>query len=102
MSDQTLPGLDSFAGQLHGQFNVRLGDGSVYPLTLIEAALLPRHAGTPTDRAQSFHLVFHGPGPGYLPQQMHLLNNSALGEHAIFLVPVGQDAEGFLYQAVFN
>ena len=36
------------------------------------------------------------------PQQTYAMRHEALGEVGIFLVPVAQERDGFLYQAVFN
>jgi hypothetical protein len=98
---QDLPEMKDFERCLHGIFYVQLIDQSLYPLELIEAAPLPEtHA--PGLRSIPFQLKFRGPGPGYLPQQIHLLQNDKLGTHPLFLVPVGRINDGFLYQAIFN
>jgi hypothetical protein len=97
-----LPDLEDFAAQLDSHFGVDLTDGTVYPLKLTEASAYARASAPAGFRAKPFQLKFRGPGPGYLPQQIHLLHHPALGSHEIFLVPIGQDADGFLYRAVFN
>jgi hypothetical protein len=96
-----LPELRDFEDCLRGFFHVRLVDHSYYPLELIEARELPKSAAPGLHRTP-FQLKFRGPGPGYLPQQIHLLQNDKLGTHPLFLVPIGQDQTGFVYQAVFN
>jgi hypothetical protein len=96
-----LPELKDFERCLHGLFHVQLIDQSLYPLELIEATELPRY-NAPSLRRVPFQLKFRGPGPGYLPQQIHLLQNDKLGTHPLFLVPIGRSQSGFLYQAVFN
>jgi hypothetical protein len=50
----------------------------------------------------AFSLFFHGPLEQFLPQGIHTLQHEPLGEMEIFLVPVGRDASGFLYEAAFN
>ena len=96
-----LPTLPDFEARLNERFDVTLSDRTIYPLTLVEAVALPRqHA--PSLRREPFQLKFRGPGPGYLPQQIHALRNETLGLCSLFLVPIGQDGDGFLYQAVFN
>jgi hypothetical protein len=72
----------------------------VYPLTLVEASALP--SGNYRNEREPFQLRFRGPGPRHLPQQIHLLENQALGSIAIFLVPIGRDGDDFIYQAIFN
>jgi hypothetical protein len=37
-----------------------------------------------------------------LLQRMHRLKHDKMGELEIFLVPVGKNERGYLYQAVFN
>ncbi len=49
-----------------------------------------------------FSVLFRGPSDRFLPQHMYKLKHPWLGEKEIFLVPVGQDQEGFQYEAVFN
>jgi len=95
-----LPELKDFETCLNNRFQVRLHDQSIYPLVLLEAAPLSRTALS--RRSVPFQLKFHGPGPGYLPQQSHPLQHDKLGSFQLFLVPIGQDGDGFLYQAVFN
>ena len=96
-----LPDMKQFEACLNGQFDVTLADGSIYSLTLTEVkALAPTRA--PGARPDPFELKFHGPGPGYLPQQIHQLSNDVLRPFPLFLVPIGQDANGFVYQAIFN
>jgi hypothetical protein len=96
-----LPSLAEFQARLNEQFMVPLADHSFYPLTLIEVTALP-HKSAPAIRSDPFEMKFRGPGPGYLPQQIHQLHNEALGLCPVFLVPIGRDGDGFLYQAIFN
>ncbi len=49
-----------------------------------------------------FSLEFHGPREPILPQQVYALKNKNSGRIEIFLVPVGQEADHTLYEAVFN
>ena len=55
-----------------------------------------------TRRQTVFSILFRGPADRFIPQRMVKLRHERLGEMQIFLVPVGQDKEGFQYQAVFN
>jgi len=98
---QKFPGLTDFEACLHECFGVTLIDNAVYPLELIEASALPRTYANAT-RTLPFQLKFRGPGPGYLPQQIHLLQNDRLGACELFLVPIGREGDGYLYQAIFN
>lgn len=96
-----LPGLPDFIPHVGTLFSVPLEGGASYPLTLSQAAPL-RATPFPGRRRESFSLLFLGPGPACLPQQMHLLRHSALGDHLICLVPIGMDGASYIYQAVFN
>lgn len=92
--------LSDFQQHLGTVFSGRLADGEV-PFQLVEAAPLRNHP-VPHAYRQPFSLMFRNEAAILLPQQSYLLSHSEMGEQAIFLVPVGRDATGFLYQAVFN
>jgi hypothetical protein len=51
---------------------------------------------------ETFSIFFHGPPTMFMQQGLRHLKNESLGEVSMFLVPVGQDADGFQYEAVFN
>ncbi len=53
-------------------------------------------------RLQPFNLHFRGSKDARFAQGMRRLDHPALGELDIFLVPIGADPAGFLYEAVFN
>jgi hypothetical protein len=53
-------------------------------------------------RLQPFNLHFKGPRSERFGQGMRRLEHPALGALDIFLVPIGADATGLLYEAVFN
>jgi hypothetical protein len=53
-------------------------------------------------RLQPFNLHFRGPREMRFAQGMRHLEHPALGGLDIFLVPIGADAAGLLYEAVFN
>jgi len=96
--------LELFLPRLGEVFEIVLDDGSAAPVTLFEATALTirDYPGRDPNR-QPFQIKFRHPlGPGFLPQRIYTLRNAALGEIEIFLVPVGPDAEGFRYQALFN
>lgn len=54
------------------------------------------------DPEQSFTLQFQTSGPAHAPQGTYPVEHEAIGQMAIFLVPVRQDADGVTYEAVFN
>jgi hypothetical protein len=55
-----------------------------------------------TERQEVFSLFFHGPADSFVAQGIHKLKHSHFGELELFLVPVGQNKDGFQYEAAFN
>jgi len=78
-------------------FSVRIGETSL-DLILERIAEL----GSSPQRPRSFSLYFRLDAQGVLPQQTYELTHPALGDLAIFLVPIAEPGKGVLYEAVFN
>ncbi len=83
--------------------------GSIFAVAEPPAELrLERVAGVmESERAQlarqAFSLFFRGPAAPVLPQRIYAVRHPAIeGELGIFLVPVGRDATGVEYEAVFT
>jgi hypothetical protein len=87
---------ETFAGRVGEQFTLE-DQQSSYPLVLAECE---RHGASPTREA--FSLTFVGPVEPVLPQQIYPLRHEQLGLLELFLVPLGCDAGGTRYEAVFN
>ena len=51
---------------------------------------------------QPFSVFFRGPLEPVLAQQLLRIENSTFGELSLFLVPIGPDENGMLYDASFN
>ena len=85
-----------FESRLTEKFRV---DEGPIELTLVECQRLKAHPGTIRD---PFSVIFLGPVESLLPQRTYELRNEGTSPLAIFLVPVGRNADGFLYQAIFN
>ncbi len=99
---ETFLELSDFAPHVGTVFMVPLREGGAYPLTLTRADAL-RRSGFSGGRSEPFDLRFQGPGPEYLPQQMHLLHHHVLGDQIISLVPLGPSPDGsHQYQATFD
>ena len=49
-----------------------------------------------------FSIVLLGPSEPVLPQQIYSLKHEVLGRVDLFLVPLGPDKGGMLYEAVFT
>jgi hypothetical protein len=59
-------------------------------------------SGRRSELREGFALLFTGAGQQVMAQDVYALRHPELGELAIFLVPVGADAEGVRYEAVFS
>ena len=91
----TLEAFQPIAGSV---FDVSLGGGSVIPLQLTEVLGNGLHGKT----REQFSLRFRGPASPALVQHIYHLEHPSLGALEIFLVPIGKDAGGMIYEAVFT
>jgi hypothetical protein len=87
--------LETFTPLVNSAF--RVGGESPTELLLVAATALGGHG---VNRAP-FSLLFRGPRTPLLPQQIHPLEHDTLGAFDLFLVPLGPDAEGMRYEAIF-
>src|SRR5262245_51924381 len=92
--------LATFAGRLGETFRVQGVAEAPLALELIEATDLSSGSQPPGRRAP-FSIVFRGPPAPCLPQQIHHLEHDAIGAFDLFVVPIGPDAQGMQYEAVF-
>ncbi len=86
-----------FAENLNTKFLLRTDDGNVLELELTSIREVKSEP-----HQEQFALVFSGPGSIYLPQRIYQLEHERMGELALFLVPIGKDEKGFIYEAAFN
>lgn len=93
--------FEDFADKVEDVFVVSDVAGRSLPLTLAEAKPLPERLSLPGIRAP-FSLIFRGEETGVLEQRLYRVVHDSLGELDLFLVPVGKDAQGVSYQALFN
>lgn len=91
---------ETFAARANETFDLGMGE-SAMPLTLVEVQPLTTHA-YPGMLRSPFSLMFRSGSPVVLPQKVYRLKNATMGPVDIFLVPVGRDVSGVVYQAVFN
>ena len=68
----------------------------------VEVRKLPAAAGQPPRSREPFSLLFRGPLDVVLPQRIYPLEHPDMGRFELFLVPIGPDAEGMRYEAVFS
>ncbi|GAB2511910.1 DUF6916 family protein [Lysobacter humi (ex Lee et al. 2017)] len=91
--------LHDFAPSVGETFVAAL-DGMDVPFVLVEARPLA-NAGGGVARAP-FSLLFRNTSAFLFPQMTYAMRHPRLGDVGIFLVPIAQEREGFLYQAIFN
>ena len=86
-------------------FRLQTG-GEPLPLELVEVQRA-RYADDPAavgphGRREPFSLVFRGPRSPWARQGIYRLEHDGLGSLDLFLVPLGPDAAGMRYEAVFT
>lgn len=87
---------EDFQPHLNTAFQMELGDGA------LELELINAEDKSPSPRQEQFVLTFRAPGNAPPQQGIYQLRHAQLGEGAIFLVPIGRDANGLVYEAIFN
>jgi hypothetical protein len=56
----------------------------------------------PERKGGAFSVLFRGPMEPIVEQAIHHIEIESAGAAALFIVPLGPDGEGMLYEAVFN
>lgn len=96
----TVGTYEGFAPHINQTFSVDLGTATV-EMTLTQAT-----KGRPQTweglRKEPFFLLFKCAKPVVLPQRMYRFASAGFGPMDIFIVPVGREPDGVVYQAVFN
>jgi len=92
---------ETFRARLNEQFTVRVDDLSSHVMELVEATESPTNPGFHGSRVP-FSLVFLDSTSEVLPQGIYPVEHRSLGEFDLFVVPIGRDAAGVRYQAVFS
>jgi hypothetical protein len=91
--------VDAFQPRVGERFRIRARPDTLLEAELIEARSLGK-AGR-TGRAP-FTLSFRTAQLAALPQQIFEVAHDAMGSYDIFLVPVGPDGKGMVYEAIFT
>jgi hypothetical protein len=86
-----------FAPHLHERFRFSPAGAPPFDVELIEVS-----EGDSGGARRQYSLVFRGGPTPPLPQRIHHVEHEALGALDIFLVPLGPDALGQRYEAVFT
>ena len=89
--------IDTFAGHVNTKFLMHYGDSQTAELELTSVT----DAGS-SPRQIQISLLFQGPDTAPIAQGTYKLEHDKLGALDIFLVPIGKDANGVQYQAIFN
>jgi len=93
-----------FAECVGSAFRIHPESGRPLDVELIEATALASRSGgsgAPSKR-EAFSILFRGPAEPVLPQKIYTLEHAKLGRFELFLVPIGPDAGGMRYEAIFN
>lgn len=92
--------ISDFSPYLNQNITIRFAPGLELSATLIDA----RSWGDLIEnQRQPFSLIFRAAQKNeYYPQAIYTLIHPTLGELPIFFVPLGPDAQGMRYEAVFN
>jgi hypothetical protein len=90
-----------YAKHLNTIFGVPIDETRSVDLKLV--AVTPKRV-EPHEQAgmERFSALFSGPLDAPLPQQIYRITHPEMGEFEIFLVAIGQEPDGFRYEAVYN
>ena len=93
----------SFAPAVGDTFVLDAGEAGSLELELLESRLHdPDVAAVDSSGTRApFTLVFRGPVEPLLPQRIYRLEHESLDAMEIFIVPIGRDDAGTIYEAVF-
>jgi hypothetical protein len=92
--------IETFRPLVGESFRVE-NDSDSLELELVAADELGERGGAPSGRVP-FSLVFRGPPEPVLPQRIYRFEHDGMGAFEIFIVPIGRDADGIRYEAIFT
>ena len=103
MDEQRWLTFDLFEDRVGEIFEVTLPGPTPVALRLVDAteSSEPGGRGPQGQPRLQFSLLLRGPQEPLLPQALYPLHHPDLGDLDLFLVPVGRDADGTTYEAVF-
>ena len=93
--------IETFQPRIGETFRIRPQPGADVPAELIEARALGggRRAGGRAPFSLSFRTTG---GAAVMPQRIYEVAHEEVGPYDIFLVPVGPDGKGMVYEAIFT
>lgn len=95
--------IEAFNECLNDTYAVTVDDTTAVEMELVEVTDLTERTGNPTDLSRPpFSIVFRGPATPVYEQRIYRFDHPTLGTHDIFIVPIGPDPAGILYEAIFS
>jgi hypothetical protein len=93
--------VEAFQPRVGERFRICPNPDSAVDAELVEARPLSGGVRVANRRAP-FALLFRTTLGVPMPQRIYRVEHDAMGAYDIFLVPVGKDATGVLYEAIFT
>ena len=93
--------VEAFQPRVGNRFRICPSPDSAVDAELVEVRSLGGGARVANRRAP-FALLFRTTLGAPMPQRIYQVEHDAMGAYEIFLVPVGKDATGVLYEAIFT
>jgi hypothetical protein len=95
--------INTFSSLIGDEFRLHVAGLPPVPLELIEATLLDGDSAAPAEHGRRipFSIVFRGLREPFLVQRLYVLEHATIGRFELFIVPIGPDARGMRYEAVF-
>jgi hypothetical protein len=90
---------DSWSHYIDEKFQVDTGSSGSFVMKLAAVSGYGQRQG---GNREAYSLMFCGPLQPVLPQHIYRVGNESIGEVDIFLVPIGPQADGMGYEAVFT
>jgi hypothetical protein len=96
--------ITTFAGRVGEVFRLVVDERTTISTRLIAVTPANALSAGPTRAGgrTPFSLVFRSPPGAPMPQRIYRLQHEELGDIELFLVPIGPDADGMCYEAVFS
>lgn len=92
-----LPAREDFAKQLNTKFRVFFDAVNPTQIELTEVSELRKKP-----RFEAFSLVFRAPKTIEPQQQLYLIEHDLLGTMELFLVPIEETDDNYVFEALFN
>ena len=87
----------AFAASVNSAFRVHLTTGKTVEIRLTNVS-----DQRLSERQEQFSILLNGPPDTFVPQGLYKLEHDAMGMLDLFIVPIGKDEHGYVYEAVFN